>query len=117
MAWAAIEYEFKSKSIFVSYEGEGKGFTQRKYANQILRGPLEEIFEQPGDIFCVENNSNVQGKVDTSRNHVFCNAVRVECNSHSIEWPPCSPNLNPIENIWRVLKQRLRNRNDTAVGI
>ena len=32
MAWAAIGYNYKSKIYFVSYEGEGKGFTQQKYA-------------------------------------------------------------------------------------
>jgi transposase len=36
--------------------------------------------------------------------------VRIECHINSIWWPPYSPDLNPIENIWRVLKQRLRNR-------
>jgi transposase len=110
MAWAAIGYNYKSKLYFVSYEGEGKGFTQQKYADQILRGPLKEIFEQPGDFFCVEDNSNVHGKKDTAANHGFCNAVRLECHIYSINWPPSSPDLNPIENIWRVLKQRLRNR-------
>tara|TARA_R110002060_G_C2076824_1_gene96284 strand:- start:142 stop:408 length:267 start_codon:yes stop_codon:yes gene_type:complete len=37
--------------------------------------------------------------------------VRLECHIYSIDWPPCSPNFNPIENIWKILKQRLRNRN------
>ena len=37
MAWAAIGYGYKSKIYFCSYEGERKGFTQKKYADQILR--------------------------------------------------------------------------------
>ncbi|KAH8588046.1 hypothetical protein B0O99DRAFT_457609, partial [Bisporella sp. PMI_857] len=28
-----------------------------------------------------------------------------------IDWPLSSFDLNPIENVWRILKQRLRNRN------
>jgi transposase len=110
MAWAAIGYGFKSPIYFISYEGEGKGFTQQKYNDQILRGPLKEIFETRGDFFCVEDNSKVHGKSDTKRNKGICNATRLECHIHSIYWPPCSPDLNPIENIWRVLKQKLRNR-------
>lgn len=110
MAWAVIGYNYKSPLYFVLYEGEGKGFTQQKYAEQILQGPLKELFNQPGDFFCVEDNSKVHGKLDTRRNKGLCNAVRIECHINSIDWPPSSPDLNPIENIWRVLKQRLRNR-------
>jgi hypothetical protein len=111
MAWAAIGHNFKSPLYFLSYEGEGKGFTQQKYAEQILNGPLKELFSQPGDFFCVEDNSRVHGKSNTRKNKGLCNAVRVECHIHSINWPPSSPDLNPIENIWRVLKQKIRNRN------
>ena len=73
--------------------------------NQLWRG------HQPGDFFCVEDNNNVHGKKDTAKNHDLCNAVRLEFHIYSINWPSSSPDLNPIENIWRVLKQKLRNRN------
>jgi hypothetical protein len=83
MAWACIGYNYKSALYFVLYEGEGKGFTQQKYAEQILKGPLREIFEQPGDFFCIEDNSNVYGKTDTKKNRGLCNAVRLECYIYS----------------------------------
>jgi hypothetical protein len=63
------------------------------------------------DSFYVEDNSQVHGKKDTKKNYGLCNAVRLECHINSIDWPPSSPDLNLIENIWRVLKQKLRNRN------
>ena len=28
-----------------------------------------------------------------------------------IDWPPSSPDCNPIENVWRLMKQRIRKRN------
>jgi hypothetical protein len=45
MAWAVIRWNYKSPLYFCSYEGVGKGFTQNKYAEQILKGPLKELFE------------------------------------------------------------------------
>jgi hypothetical protein len=114
MCWAAIGYNFKSKLYFVSMEGQGRGFTQKKYEEQILRGPLAGIFEErySQGFFCVEDGSKVHGLKDTKRNQGLCNATRVECHINTlIDWPLSSFDLNPIENVWRILKQRLRNRN------
>jgi transposase len=29
---------------------------------------------------------------------------------HTLDWPPYSPDLNPVENIWKVLKEKVRHR-------
>ena len=46
MCWAAIGYNYKSELYFVSTDGQGQGFTQKKYEEQILRGPLAGIFQE-----------------------------------------------------------------------
>jgi hypothetical protein len=78
---AVIRYNFKSKLVFLSTEGEGKGFTQRKYKDQILRGLSRDIctdkykekqsveaFCTDEDYFVVEDGSRVHGKKDTKKN-------------------------------------------------
>jgi transposase len=114
MCWAAIGYNFKSNLYFVSMNGQGKGFIQKKYEQQILRGLLKEIFKERyyQGFFCIEDGSKVHRLKDSRRNQGLCNSTRVECYINTlIDWPGNSPDLNPIENIWRVLKQRLRSRN------
>jgi hypothetical protein len=107
---AVIGYNFKSKIIFLLTEGEGKGFTQRKYKDQILRGLLGDIYRDKytqsigsfytdDEYFIVEDRSQVHGKKDTKKNRGLCNKAQVECFIYSINWPPSSPDLNPIKNV------------------
>jgi hypothetical protein len=50
--------------------------------------------------FCVEDVSRVHGLKDAKGNHGLCNAARIECRINTlIDWPPSSPDLNPIENV------------------
>ena len=75
--------------MFLSTKGEGKGFTQKKYEDQILRGLLADICKErqalkqrlgafctEEDYFVVEDGSRVHGKKDTKKNQGLCNKHR-----------------------------------------
>jgi hypothetical protein len=81
--------------MVLSLEGEGKGFTQKKYKEQILRGLLRNIYKEKHgqnlgafctdkDYFIVEDRSRVYGKKDTRKNQGLCNKARVEYFIYSI---------------------------------
>ena len=71
------------------------------YRGQILLGPFkqfwEEAFEDFSEPIVMEDNAPVHKKV--------CIPARADLGMISLEWPPNSPDLNPIENIWSHMKE------------
>ena len=110
MVWGAVAYNFKGPLQIVTPELGAKGFTQKGYAQQILNGPLASLSVEHPDHFCVEDNAPPHGKKDTRQNKSLYNKTRIQFKISSIGWPGNSPDLNPEENIWRRMKQELRNR-------
>jgi transposase len=55
----------------------------------------------------VEENAPVHGKKGLWASE---NLAREELDTPSIDWPPGSPDMNVSENVWRIIKQRLRKR-------
>src|SRR6185312_8139279 len=71
----------------------------------MLEKQLLTIYE-PGNIFMQDNApvhmaNHVQGWL---REWAGDNGVEL------LDWPPYSPDLNPIENLWKVLKERIAKR-------
>jgi DDE superfamily endonuclease len=100
-----IGHDCKSRLYF--YEGlrVGGRLTQVDYV-RILEDVVAPDWDP--DWILLEDNDNSHGTQSNADNK--CKQAKRRLG---IKWeanPPESPNLNPIETIWRTVKQRLKNR-------
>jgi transposase len=99
MVWAAIWRGGRSNLVIMERDETSKknGYSSKSYI-QCLEKELIPIYE-PGLIF-QQDNAKVHTSLETQE----------WFESHGIEvmeWPTHSPDLNPIEHCWNLLKKQL----------
>ena len=70
------------------------------------------------DMEQIEKDNNLKEKLIFQQDNAACHtskdskaAIDILFGENTIEWPPNSPDLSPIENVWAILKEKLSKRN------
>lgn len=108
MVWGCMAYNFKGPLVMLDYPGgAGGGMNTDRYVDQVLSTVVSSAF----------------GDLKKSRRYMYFQQDNATCHKSkkTLRWfskekvqlffhPPNSPDLSPIENLWPVLKHRIRTR-------
>jgi hypothetical protein len=100
MYWAGISLQGRTSLVPMTRDltSERQGYTAWSYMTALEEGLLP--FIKPWDRF----------QQDNAKIHVARDVIEwlMEYGITLIDWPPNSPDLSPIENIWNILKRKIR---------
>jgi DDE superfamily endonuclease len=99
-----VGYGFKSRLIFYEARSKNGKLTQEVYLNKILKEEVQ-VWLDRGDSFILEEDQDSGHGPAENRN-----AVRRWTESVGLEYffnASGSPDLAPIENVWRAQKQKI----------
>lgn len=104
MVWGAIGWDWKSPLVFLEKEEGRKGICSKAYLNQVLDSVIfpywaEMTEDERSKFIFMEDGSKVH------KGHA--RLPKLNSGIRTFEWPPSSPDLNPIEKVWRWMKNKI----------
>jgi transposase len=103
MVWGGITRESRSPLVIMVRDINTKrnGFSGISYAQALEEGLLP-IWPEEGGVFQQDN-------APIHRSH-HVKAWLASHNITTVKWPPYSPDINPIENVWHIMKVALHEK-------
>lgn len=105
MIWGGIGYNFKSKLIFID-----QNVDSFYYVDSVIIGSnvINDADERWGINQWVLQQDNARPHIATQTLIAFDHFLEI---NYLEDWPPCSPDINPIEVIWAIMKKRIEKIN------
>jgi len=100
MVWGGICGEDKTRLAFMPPQRRSAA----DFVELVYEGPLREFLAEGRDILLMEDGAPVHR---SAASRIW----REDKNLEKLDWPAQSPDLNPIENLWSLLKSNIQSRN------